>query len=169
MTAENDDLIAMLDIDAGRLAAAIAEKDALGAASLSVVGHPLQVRLMNGWPREAKPAFDKLNQILAPYGYALSPPHPTRPGRTPEAARALQTELHRPEKLSDDAPFAPLLLALDERAGSVRLFVQQFGGRSAPDFSERHVSVLDPVNVAWLESALHEYVTCMLRSRNAGT
>jgi len=57
-------------------------------------------------------------------------------------------------------------LALNEHAGSVRVFVQQFGGRSAPDFSERHVSVLDPVDVTWLGAVLHEYVTCMLRSRN---
>lgn len=168
MAAGNDDLMAMLDIDAGRLAAT-AEKDAPGTASLGVVGHPLQVRLMSGWPREAKPAFSRLNQVLVPYGYALSPLHPTRPGRTPDAARALQTELHRPEEPSGDAPFAPLLLALDERAGSVRLFVQQFGGRSAPDFSERYVNVLDPVDVTWLEAALREYVTCMLRSRNAGS
>lgn len=166
MIAENDDLTAMLDIDAGRLAAATAARDASRTANIGIVGHPLQVRLMSGWPREATPAFNELNQILAPYGYALSPLHPTRPGRTPEVARALQTELHCPEKLSDDAPFAPLLLALDECAGRVRLFVQQFGGRSAPDFSERHVNVLDPVDVTWLEAALREYVTCMLQSRN---
>ncbi len=98
MAAENDYLTTMLEIDASRLAAAVAEaKVAPGTASVGIGRHPLQVRLMTGWPREARPAFNKLNQILAPYGYALSPLHPTRPGRTPEAARALQTELHRPE------------------------------------------------------------------------
>ena len=80
---------------------------------------------------------------------------------------ALQTELHRPEELSGDAPFAPLLFALEERANTVLLFIQQLSGRPAPDFRQRHVSLHDAVDNIWLEATLSEYVSCMLRSRNS--
>ena len=168
MAAGNDDVTAMLEIDARRLAAAAAEAKAVpDNARLDPARHPLQLRLMGGWPREARPAFTRLNQILAPYGYALSPLHPAPSTRAQETVRALQTELHRSEEPSGDAPFAPLLFTLDERAGDVRVFVQQLSGRSAPDFLQRHVSLHDPVDATWLEATLGEYVSCMLRSRNS--
>ncbi len=169
MAAENDDVTAMLEIDARRRAASAAEaNDVSDMASLNPWGRPLQLRLMGGWPREAKTTFTKFNQLLAPYGYALSPLHPVPSGPAQVTVLALQTELHRPEEPSGNAVFAPLLFALNERAGIVRMFVQQLGGRSAPDFPERQVSVHDPVDATLLELALREYVACMLRSWNAG-
>lgn len=168
MTAENDDVTVLLEIDARRRAAAAGKaNNASDIPSPAPLGRALRLRLMGSWQREARPAFTKLNQLLAPYGYALSPLHPMPSSRLQGAVLALQTELHRPEEPSGDAVFAPLLFALDEGQGVVRVFVQQLGGRSAPDFLERRVSVHDPVDTTCLGSALHLYVACMLRSRNA--
>jgi len=165
MTAILDDLKAVLDADAERRAAmTAAAKSAPDPTGIDPAGHPARVRLMGGWPREAWPVFSGISRMLTPYGYALSPLHPLPSGRALEPVRALQTELYRPETTSD-APFAPLVFALDERAGSLRVFIQQFGGRPAPDFPERHVSVHDPVDTAWLDGVLREYVRCMLRPR----
>ena len=159
------DLKTVLDVDAERRAVIAAEaKAAPDPAGIDPEGHPARVRLMGGWPREAWPVFSGVNQVLTPYGYTLSPLHPLPSGRALEAVRALQTELYRPESTAD-APFAPLVFALDERAGSVRVFIQQFGGRPAPDFPERHISVHDSVDTAWLDGVLREYVRCMLRPR----
>lgn len=169
MATENDDVTVMLEIDARRRAAVLAEANAVpDITNPNLSARPLQLRLMGGWPREARTAFIKLNELLASYGYALSSLHPVPSGRAQGTMLALQTELHRPEEPSGNAAFAPLLFALHERAGIVRVFVQQFGGRSAPDFPERQVGVHAPVDSNWLELALQEYVACMLRSRNTG-
>jgi len=124
------------------------------------IAHEFGLRLMGGFVREARPAFDHLRGYLTAYGYDLSPLHPAaRAG-----SLALQTELLRSDV---SAGYAPLLFALDDHNGDLRIFVQQFGGRQAPDFVERAAPVRDTVDPVWLEEILRDYVACMLRPRVA--
>ncbi len=118
------------------------------------------IRLMGGFVSESRPAFEAVRAALAPYGLTLSPLHPARRAQ----GIALQTELSREGTAS---PYAPLLVVLDSESGSLRVFVQQFGGRQAPDFTELTAQVQETVDPAWFESVLRDYAVCMLRPRAA--
>lgn len=116
------------------------------------------IRLMGGFVNEARPALDAVRASLAPFGLMLSPLHPARRSQ----GVALQTELTRD---GTAGAYAPLLLVLEGETGQVRLFVQQFSGRQAPDFAERTTQVEDRLDPEWFAGVLREYVACMLRPR----
>ena len=117
----------------------------------------LRIRFLNSWPRQARPVFLRLRADLAPYGYTLSFLH-----LGGEAQRSrLQTVLQRSDETAG-AAFAPLVFELDDRTGFVRVFVQQFGGRLAPDFAQTGFSLNDGTDGTTLAGILRDYVICML-------
>ena len=120
----------------------------------------LRFRLVNAWPREARPAFDAVRAALAPYGYALSPLHPVADLRRPR----MQTDLSR-ISAGDAQQFAPLVFELERGGHRVRVFVRQFGGRAVPDFVEQWIDLMAPVDIARVTVMLQTYVLCMVRPR----
>ena len=152
------ELDALLKNDAARRAqaAAAATPETISPEAIAHA-RALGLRLMGGFVREATPVVDRLRSQISAHGYNLSPLHPARSG-----ALGLQIDL-----VGGGTQFAPLLFALDKKTGAVRVFVQQFGGRQAPDFMERQAAVEAAVDAVWLESLLRDYVACMLRPRNA--
>lgn len=168
MTIDESGLDALLRDDAAKRAelAAHAAPSSQDAA-LEPGRQALRVRLMGSWPREARPAFDAVGRTLAAYGYALSPLHPAsaRVAGSSHSRRAMQTQLTWASH--EGGAFAPLVFALDEASGDVQVFVQQSSGRAAADFAESRVPAHDPVDQAWLEGVLREYVACMIRPRIA--
>lgn len=119
----------------------------------------VRFRLVNTFPRETRPLFAALRTALAPYGYTLSPLHPPHDLSRPR----MQTELARLAP-DDPARYAPLVFDLDPGTTRVRIYVRQFGGRPAPDFSERTIDIGGPPDLPALEAILKDYVVCMLES-----
>ena len=155
MTDSRTDLLAALQTDAARRATPaphVVEDDA-GETTWE-----LRVRLVNAWPRETLPAFDALRSELAPFGYTLSPLHPTASLHPPR----MQTVLLRTEAGAQQA-FAPLVFELIDTAGTLRASVRQFGGRLAPDFPPRTLPLTAPADPAALTGILRAYAICMLR------
>jgi hypothetical protein len=118
----------------------------------------LRIRFLNSWPRQVRPVFQRLCADLAPHGYTLALPHLGGEAHWPR----LQTVLERSGE-TVSASFAPLVFELDDRTGFVRVFVQQFGGRPAPDFPQTGFSLHDAPDEATLAAILRDYVVCMIR------
>jgi hypothetical protein len=158
MTDATKDLRDVLEADARRRARAGAV--AAPAAADSGDHDPsfeLRFRLINTLPRQTRPLFAALRATLAPYGYTLSPLYPA-PDLTPPR---MQTELARTSP-DDPSHYAPLVFELDHATSLVRVYVRQFGGRSAPDFPERHIDLASAPDLPAMEAALNDYVRCML-------
>jgi hypothetical protein len=119
----------------------------------------LRFRLVNTFPRETRPVFAALRATLAPYGYTLSPLHPAHDLHRPR----MQTQLAR---VADDDParYAPLVFELESATSSLRVYVRQFGGRAAPDFTERRVDLAHDPDLPVLEAILKDYVRCVLEA-----
>jgi hypothetical protein len=122
----------------------------------------LRFRLVNTFPRETRPLFDKLRTMLAPYGYTLSPLHPAHNLSRP----LMLTELDR-TGATDPARYAPLVFELEPPSSTVRIYVRQFGGRAAPDFAKRRLNIGGAFDLAALEAVLQDYIRCMLETPHA--
>jgi hypothetical protein len=118
----------------------------------------LRIRFLNSWPRQVHPLFLRLRTELAPYGYTLAFLHLGGEGQRVR----LQTVLERSGETISSS-FAPLVFELDDHTGFVRAFVQQFGGRLAPDFPQTGFSLHDAPDEATLTAILRGYVVCMIR------
>jgi hypothetical protein len=140
---------------------------AASAAAVPVLGEDipadgparlLRIRFLNGWPRQVRPQLIRLRADLAPYGYSLSFPYLGGDG----PRLRLQVVLERSGEAAG-APFAPLVFELDDHTGCVRVFVQQFGGRLAPDFPPTGFSLSEGLEGEALTELLRDYVVCMIR------
>ncbi len=152
-----EDFRDLLEADAARRAHSIA------TAPAPVAEHSpsweLRFRLVNTFPRFTRPLFASLRATLAPYGYTLSPLHPAHDLSRP----VMQTELGR---VGGDEPtrYAPLVFELEPPTSNVRVYVRQFGGRAAPDFTERRLDLGGSLDLPGLEAILKDYVRCMLEA-----
>jgi len=118
----------------------------------------LRIRFLNSWPRQVRPVFQRLRAELAPYGYTLVFLHLGAEGQRVR----MQTVLERSGEPVGSS-LAPLVFELDDHTGFVRAFVQQFGGRLAPDFPQTGFSLHDAPDEATLATILRDYVVCMIR------
>jgi len=148
-----------LEADARHRAKGAGVAPAPAAASEHAGSWELRFRLVNTFPRLTRPLFTALRTTLAPYGYTLSPLHPSHDLHRPR----MQTELARvaPE---DPARYAPLVFELAPPASSLRIYVRQFGGRAAPDFAERRIDLAGLPDLSALQAILQDYVRCMLQA-----
>jgi hypothetical protein len=120
----------------------------------------LRFQLVNTFPRQTRPVFDKVRASLAPYGYTLSPLHPLHDLTYPR----MQAQLAR--LLPDDPThYAPLVFELDSAADSLRVYVRQFGGRAAPDFPERRLGIGGAADLPAVEAVLTDYAICMVEAQ----
>jgi hypothetical protein len=137
---------------------AATEPPADNDAPLEGEARRLRIRFLNSWPRQVRPVFQRLRADLSPHDYTLAFPH--LGGEGPRLR--LQTVLERSGE-TVGASFAPLVFELDDHTGFVRVFVQQFGGRLAPDFPQTGFSLHDAADEATLATILRDYVVCMIR------
>lgn len=163
MTDATSDFHDLLEADALRRA----KGDELAAARAAEPGEhtaswEIRFRLVNTFPRYTRPLFATLRTALAPYGYTLSPLHPGHGLSRP----IMQTDLERVVP-DDPTRYAPLVFELEPPSSRVRIYVRQFGGRAAPDFSERRIDLNEPLDLPGLEAILKDYVRCMLEAPSA--
>jgi hypothetical protein len=157
MTDATMDFRDMLEADAARRAHSVATAPAPAAEHSP--SWELRFRLVNTFPRFTRPLFASLRAALAPYGYTLSPLHPAHDLSRP----LMQTDLERVAR-DDPTRYAPLVFELVPPTSSVRVYVRQFGGRAAPDFSERRLDLGGSLDLPGLETILKDYVRCMLQA-----
>ncbi len=158
MTTATPTLHEALTADVGRRA----RGSGPSASDASATGeHPaswdLRFRLVNTFPRQSRPLFAALRATLAPYGYTLSPLHPMHDLSHPR----MQTELARTDP-DDPTHYAPLVFELEPATTIVRVYVRQFGGRSAPDFAEHRFDLSASPDLAAVERILTDYIRVML-------